>query len=94
MDIFYDGQWVIGIGNWVEVGSNILASQCYDGIEGYVAGVNELLFFYDFVKSIYVDIYFFGCFGGIEWDFRVKCLEDWFGDLLDCFCYYDSSIDE
>mgnify|MGYP000070013841 CR=1 FL=1 len=94
MDIFYDGQWATGTGNRVEVGSNIPASQCYDGTEGYVAGVNELSFFYDPAKSTHVDIYLSGCFGGTEWDFRVKCPEDWFGDLPDCPCHYDSSIDE
>ena len=94
MDIFYNGQWVTGTGNKVSFGSNIPASQCHDGTEGYVSGEGSLSFEYDPAINREVSVYLSGCYGGTEWYFDIQCAEDWFGELPDCPCTYDSDIDD
>lgn len=93
MDIFYNKEWVAGTGNEIRSGATPPSSQCYDGAEGYVPGQGTLSFQYDPSKGKRVDVYLSGCYGGTEWYFDVQCPEDWFGELPDCPCNYDATID-
>lgn len=93
MDIFYNREWVAGTGSKITANTTPPSSQCYDGTEGYVPGQGSVSFQYDPTKGKRVDVYLSGCFGGTEWYFDVECPRDWFGELPDCPCEYQATID-
>ncbi|HYF67311.1 MAG TPA: hypothetical protein VD884_04205 [Ohtaekwangia sp.] len=71
MDIFVNQNWVAGTGSSLSSGTTPPASECYDGANGFVSGVNTIDF--EYTKGKRVDIYMSGCFGGTAWDYWFDC---------------------